>query len=79
MFYNNECFGERINMSEEYHKRSKESLKLHDKLLEILNDDQKKLFSDYSFAEIGVYAESEFVHFKEGMKIGFLLAVECLS
>jgi len=76
--FHSESLIEQVTMSEEYKKRSKEAYKFYTQLNEALNDEQKKLFDDFIDSEMGVCAEGESLFFKEGLKAGLLLAMECL-
>lgn len=69
---------EQVELSEEYKKISDEAYRFYKRLKNILNDEQKKIFEDFANSEIGVCAEGELLHFKEGFKLGLLLAIECL-
>ena len=42
------------------------------------NDEQKKIFEDFIESEMEARGEVEYMHFKEGVKVGLLLAIECL-
>ena len=75
----NQCISEQIVLSERYKKISDEALKFYNQLSALLNDDQKIIFEKYVDSEMGICAEGELLHFKEGVKVGLLLAMECLS
>lgn len=74
---NNTSLRERA-FSDEYKKLSDETDKLYKQLIDILNDEQKKIFNEFIDLGIGVCGEMEFLRFKEGFKAGLLLAIECL-
>ncbi len=46
---------------------------------ETLEDSQKQDLDKLNELQIGICAEGEFGHFKEGFKIGLFLGLECLS
>lgn len=79
IYSNNESVCEQIVQSEKHLKAADEAYKFYKQLIETLNDEQKNLLENFADKELEATAESEFTNFKEGMKIGFLLAVECLS
>ena len=78
IYSNNECLSERVALSERYKKISDEAYKFYTQLIDSLNDEQKKIFENFTDSEMGVCAEGEYMHFKEGLKVGLLLAMECL-
>lgn len=78
IFMNNVDLGERIGFNEDYKKLSDKAFKLFNKLIGALNDEQKKAFDNFLNAEMDSNAEGEFLHFKEGVKVGLRLAMECL-
>ncbi len=67
------------SFSNEYEKLSDDAYKLYVQLLDILNDEQKKIFHQYIDTQMCACAEDELVHFKEGFKTGLLLSIECLT
>lgn len=77
--FNNERLIERVELSEEYKKLSHNAHIFYTKLNEVLNDEQKEIFKDYMDSEMGVCAEGESLFFKEGLKVGLRLALECLT
>ena len=78
IYLDNQSISEKIKPSEEYKKVLDEAHKLYAKLKALLNDEQKELFESFTEAHIGVCAESEFTHFKEGLKFGLKLCIESL-
>ena len=78
IYLSSESLNERIPFSEENKKISAEAYKFYNQLTGILNDEQKKIFENFVDLEMGACAESELMHFKEGLKVGLRLAMECL-
>ena len=76
--YDCESLSEHIVLSDEYKRLTKEALEFYNRLNNLLNDEQKKIFEDFVDSEIQVRAEHSLLHFKEGLKTGLLLAIECL-
>ncbi len=76
-FYN-ESLIEQVVLSKEYRNLSDNAHKLYTQLNGVLNDEQKKIFKDFTNSEMEVCAEGESLFFKEGLKAGLLLAMECL-
>jgi len=76
--FNNESLIEQVMLSEEYKNLSDNALKFYTQLNGVLNDEQKKIFNDFIDSEMGVCAEGESLFFKEGLKAGLLLVMECL-
>lgn len=77
IFFNSVSLSERIELSKEYKKVSDKSYEIYTKLIGLLNDEQKKLLEDFADNEMGVCAEGEILYFKEGLKVGMMLASEC--
>lgn len=78
IYFDNESLSEHISLSEKYKKMSDESYKFYKQLIDILDDDQRKIFERLDNSEMGLCAEGEYINFKEGLKVGLLLAMECL-
>lgn len=78
IYMNNESISEQIVMSEKHKKLSDEAYKLYNQFIETLNDGQKKIFENFLELEMEVCAEGEFTNFKEGLKVGVLLCMECM-
>lgn len=78
IYLDNQSLSEKVKPSEEYKKVSDESYGFYEQLNKILNDEQKEIFEKFANSEMGVCAEAELMHFKEGVKVGFLFAIECL-
>lgn len=78
IFLKNKSLSEQVKMSEEYKKISEESYGYYKRLKEILNDEQKEILDNFADAEMGVCAEGEYLHFRQGLKVGLLLAMELL-
>ncbi len=76
--FHNESLLEQVVLSEEYKNLSHNAHKFYTQLNGVLNDEQKKIFKDFTESEMGVCAEGESLFFKEGLKAGLLLAMECL-
>lgn len=75
---NNDRVGKKVVLSEEYKKKADKAYKLYMQLLDTLNDEQKKIFKEYVDTKTAACAEADTVHFKEGLRVGLLLAIECL-
>ncbi|MDE7165177.1 MAG: hypothetical protein K2O04_07150 [Clostridiales bacterium] len=75
---NNVILRKRV-FSEEHEKFSDKAYKLYEQLIDILNDEQIKVYNEYVDAEIKASSEAETVYFREGLKTGLLLAMECLA
>ncbi len=75
--FQNESLIEQVVLSEEYKNLSHNAHKFYIQLNEVLNDEQKKIFNNFIDSEMGVCAEGESLYFKEGLKAGLLLALEC--
>lgn len=75
--YNGErgCF-ENINESEKYWEISKEYGNIYDELAEGLTEKQKKILDNLFIVSGGLEAEAACTHFKEGFKLGLLIAIE---
>ncbi len=78
IYLNNEGLGEQVVLNKKYKKASDKAYKFYEQLMDELNDEQKKIFEDFTDSEMDASAEREFLHFKAGLKVGLLLAVECL-
>lgn len=76
---NNKRLCKQVVCSEEYKKKADKAHKLYMQLLDILNDEQKKIFREYADANVAVCSEADTAHFKEGLRTGLLLAMECLT
>ncbi|MDE7405770.1 MAG: hypothetical protein K2M89_02715 [Clostridiales bacterium] len=76
---NNERLGKKVVFSEEYKKKADKAHKLYMQLFDILNDEQKKIFKEYVDTATAVCSEADTAHFKEGLRTGLLLAMECLT
>ena len=70
---------EKVPMSAEYEKATGEVYKFYEQLNGVLNDEQKKIFEDYVNSEIEVCSQGESLYFKQGLKFGLRLAIECLT
>lgn len=65
-----------IKESQEYWEINKEYCELYDKMLESLNDEQKEILNKIYEASSGLESEAACAHFKEGFKVGMLVAAE---
>ena len=79
IFYGNRGRTEDLDYGEEYAKLNDECAEIYGKLSSTFSEEQKKLFDDLTWAESGQQAECERANYVEGFKIGFLIAVECLT
>ncbi len=78
IYYGNCKNYETIELSEEYWKVNKKYGELYEKLEEGLNEEQKKLLNDLYVQSAGLEGEAACTHFKEGFKMGLLIAIEAL-
>lgn len=78
LFYDNEGFAGKIRPSEAFKEVSNKAYELYEKLRKVLNEEQKKILDEFADEEMGVTAEASFTHFKEGIKLGLRLCIECL-
>ena len=70
---------ENFKPSEEYGKISDECDKLYKEIEKHLNKEQRKNLFDLVVKDGGLEAETACTHFKEGFKLGFLIAVEVFT
>ncbi len=77
--FHNESLIEQVVMSEEYKNLSADAHKYYNQLNKVLTGEQKKIFDEFANSEFGVCAVGEKMFFKEGLKAGLLLAMECLK
>ena len=68
-----------IKAGEKYFKVKEKYCKIYDKLEEGLNDGQKQLLDDLFMQSGGLEGELACSHFKEGFKLGMLVAIEVFS
>ncbi len=73
--FHNESLIEQVVLSEKYKNLSHSAHEFYTQLNGVLNDEQKKIFKDFTDSEMGVCAEGESLFFKEGLKAGLLLAM----
>ncbi len=76
--FQNESLIGQVVLSEKYKNLSHDSHIFYTELNKVLNDEQKKIFQAFADSQMGVCAEGERLFFKEGLKAGFLLGLECL-
>ena len=67
---------ENFKESEEYWAVHKQYEELYEKLEQGLNDQQKKILDDLFIMSGGLESEASCTWFKEGFKMGMLIAVE---
>lgn len=75
----NEGIGERLPQTKERQKASDKAFELYNRLMDCLSDEQKEIFNNFTELETSVSAKQECSCFKEGVRIGLLLAIECLA
>jgi len=75
--FHSERLIDRVVLSEKYKNLSHDAHIFYTQLNEVLTDEQKKIFKDFTDSEMGICAEGETLFFKEGLKVGLLLALEC--
>lgn len=79
MYFGKRGFAETIKTNENYWKVHDEVGVFYEKLLNELSDEQKSTLDELYSAMGGLEAEQSLEHFKEGFKLGLLLAVEAFS
>ena len=67
-----------VKYSKEYEKVSDKRYKIHDKLREMLSDEQKELFDRYVNLELDEFALSNEAYFKFGLKVGARFVAESM-
>lgn len=78
IYYGN-CSAESFKMSEEYWKIISKCDKLCDRLKKGLNKKQIKILNQLVLESGGLEGEAACAHFKEGFKLGLLIAVEVFN
>ena len=79
IYYGKRGFVETIKPSEEYWKVHEEFGKIYDKLESQLTDEQKKTLDELYLSIGGLGAEQGLTNFKEGFKLGLLVAIEAFT
>ncbi|MDE6557984.1 MAG: hypothetical protein K2K39_02645 [Clostridia bacterium] len=79
IFYGKRGQADKIEPGEEYHKLGEQSLEIYNKFYSTLTPEQKKLCDDIYSIDAAREVEDVRAHYIEGFKIGFLIAVECLT
>ena len=74
----NDYTHEAVKYSEEFKRISDERMKLHNKLKEMLTEEQSRLFNEYVNSELGEFALSNDAYFRLGIKVGVRLIAECM-
>ena len=74
----NDYTHEAVQYSKEYEKVLDERMKIHNKLREMLTDEQRKQFDEYVNSELGEIALSNEAYFKLGIKMGVRLVSESM-
>ena len=69
---------ENFEESKEYWEVHKQYDELYEKLLQGLNEEQKKILDDLFVMSGGLESEASCTWFKEGFKMGLLIALEVL-
>ncbi len=69
---------EDITLTETYKALCSEGVALYNKLKKMLSKKQAKIFSTFVDKQLEIEAKSSEEYFKEGVKIGVRLTVECL-
>ena len=70
---------ENFKESEEYKEVQRKYGELYEKLEEGLNEEQKKILDDLYLLSGGLESEASCTWFKEGFKMGMLIAVEIFN
>ncbi len=76
--FQNESLIGQVVLSEKYKNLSHDSHIFYTQLDGLLNDEQRKIFQAFADSQMGVCAEGECLFFKEGLKAGLFLGLECL-
>ena len=79
IYFGNRGIQDTIKMSDEYWKIMGDIDLLCQEFLPTLSQEQKNKFNEISSLTGGLEAESALSHYEEGIKIGFLLAMECMD
>ena len=79
IYYGNRGDYNTIKAGEKYFKVKERYCEIHDKLEEGLNEEQKQLLDDLFIQSGGLEGEFACSHFKEGFKLGMLVAFEVLG
>lgn len=79
IFYGNKNHYEKIDYGEDYSKITSKYLKLCDTFCRGLTEEQKSMFNELTTLDLEGDVEAVRAHYIEGFKMGFLIAVECLS
>ena len=72
------CVGT-IKMSDEYWKTNNTVSEMTEEYKKMFNEEQQRKFLEFCDTYTLMGAESALSHYKEGIKIGLLLAFECLG
>ena len=70
---------ETVKMSDEYWKTNHTVSEKTEEYKKMFNEEQQQRFLEFCESYTLLGAESALSHYKEGFKIGLLLALECLS
>lgn len=70
---------ETIKASEAYWRVHEKAEALGEELEKSMTEEQIKIFREYFYAVSGLEAEQSLTHFKEGVKLGMLLAFEVFA
>lgn len=79
IYHGNQANVQNFKESKEYWEASSEYNELYEKLEQGLNDEQKKILDDLFVMTGGLESEASCTWFKEGFKMGLLIAIEVLS
>lgn len=79
IYYGNRGSSENLEFGEAYHKALSEGCEIYEKLEKSLNKRQKKLLVKLFWSDSEQEAEAVKAVYIEGFKIGFRIAVECLT
>ena len=74
--YNSNWSSDNFKTSEEYGKICGECDKLYKELQTYLNEEQREVLFNYMLKTGGLEGETACAHFKEGVKLGLLIALE---
>lgn len=79
IYYGKRGNAEAVKMNEKYWEVSNAVAEMSKEFMKTLNEEQKKKFIELSWVVPGTEAENALSHYIEGFKIGFNIAVECLT
>lgn len=79
IYFGKRGFAKTIKANENYWKVHDQVGVLYEKLLKELSDEQKSMLDEFYSVIGGLESEQSLEHFKEGFKLGLLLATEAFA